>query len=55
MAAGKAGARVTQHRCNLSDRYAGLQEFARNPFVGDAPVGGWVALQDAQASQTTLI
>jgi hypothetical protein len=46
--AGKAWAAVTQHGSDSSRRCAGLEEFSRYPFVGDAPVGARIALPDAQ-------
>lgn len=55
MAAGKARAAVTQRRFDGGQGCAGLEKFSRYPFVGDASVGGRIALQDAQAVQAGLI
>jgi hypothetical protein len=55
MAAGKARAAVTQHTCDDGEGRASLEEFAGYAFVGDAPVGGRIAVQDAQTVQAGLI
>ena len=55
MAAGKAGAALAQHGGDSRSGCVGLQEFSRYPFVGDAPVSGWIALQEVQPVQASLI
>ncbi len=55
MAAGKAWAAVAQDGSDGGQGVAGAEEFSRYPLVHDAPVGGRVALQDAQPMQVSLL
>src|SRR5262245_14669380 len=51
MAAWEAGAAVAQHGGDQGGVCAAYEEFACDPSIRDAPVGGGIALPDAQPIQ----
>jgi hypothetical protein len=55
MATRKAWAAVAEHRTDQGGVCAGGEELAGNPPIRDAPVGGRIALPDAQSMQTVPI